>query len=81
MAKSSPPWASYRTLMAFRLVVLDKIPGVYPMGIGEMLHQALDNLFMRAVGDQAKTAFGNLRICAGLEAGIYGATRTVGQMW
>ena len=35
MANSSPPWAAYRALMACRLVVLDKWPGVRPMDIGE----------------------------------------------
>ena len=37
MAKSSPPWAAYRALMACRLVALDKRPGVRPVGIGEEL--------------------------------------------
>ena len=34
---------------------------------------------MRAAGDQAKTACGNLQLRAGLEAGIEGATHAVGQ--
>ena len=34
---------------------------------------------MRAAVDQAKTACGNLQLCAGLEAGIEGATHAVGQ--
>ena len=34
---------------------------------------------MRAAGDQAKTACGNLQLCTGLEAGIEGATHAVGQ--
>ena len=34
---------------------------------------------MRAAGHQAKTACGDLQLCAGLEAGIEGATHTVGQ--
>ena len=34
---------------------------------------------MRAAGDQAKTACGNLQLCAGFEAGIEGATQAVGQ--
>ena len=34
---------------------------------------------MRAAGDQAKTACGNLHLFAGLEAGIKGATHDVGQ--
>ena len=49
------------------------------MGIGETLCRALAKLVMRAAGDQAKTAFGNLQMCAGLEAGIEGATHVVGQ--
>ena len=48
------------------------------MGIGETLRRALAKLVMRAAGEQAKTACGNLQLCAGLEAGIEGATHTVG---
>ena len=49
------------------------------MAIGETLRRALDKLAMRAAGDQAKTACGNVQLCAGLEAGIEGATHAVGQ--
>ena len=49
------------------------------MGIGEKLRRALAKLVMRAAGDQAKTVCGNLQLCACLEAGIEGATHTVGQ--
>ena len=49
------------------------------MGIGETLRRALAKLVMRAAGDQAKTACGNLQLCAGLEAGIEGVTHSVGQ--
>ena len=58
--------------MACCLVAVDKHPGLHPMGIGETLHRALDKLVMRAASDQAKTACGNLQLCAGLEAGIEG---------
>ena len=56
--------------MAFRLTVLDKDSGVRPVGIGEMLHQALAKLAIRASRYQAKTACDNLQLCAVLEAGI-----------
>ena len=49
------------------------------MGKGEMFRRALDILVMRASGDKAKTACGNLQLCAGLEAGIERATRAIGQ--
>ena len=74
-----PPWAADCALMACCLVALDKRPGVRPVGIGETLRRALAKIVMRATGDQAKTVCGNLQLCAGLEAGIEGATHTVGQ--
>ena len=49
------------------------------MGIGETLCRVLDKLVMRAARYQAKTACGNLQDCAGLKAGIKGATHAVGQ--
>ena len=59
--------------------MLDKMPGVRPVGIGETLHRPLAKLVMRADGDLANTAGGNLPMCAGLKAGIEGATHAVGQ--
>ena len=49
------------------------------MGIGETLRGSLAKLVMRAAGDQAETACGNLQLCAGPKAGIEGATHAVGQ--
>ena len=79
MANPLPPWAAYCTLMACCLLVIDKIQGIRPVGIEEMLRQDLAKPVMRAAGDQAKTACGNLQLCAGLKAGIEGATHAVGQ--
>ena len=79
MANFSPPWDVYRALMACCLMALDKRPRVRPVGIGETLRRALAKLVMRAAGDQAKTEFGNLQLCAGLEVGIEGATHDLGQ--
>ena len=64
MANSSSSWAVYCALMPCRLVALYKIPGVRHVGIGETLRWALAKLVMRAAGDQAKTACGNLQLCA-----------------
>ena len=54
-------------------------PGVRPVVIGEMLRRALAKLVTRAACNQAKTACGNLQLCAGVEAGIEGVTPAVGQ--
>ena len=35
LANETPPWAAYRTMMASRLVALNKEPGVRPVGIGK----------------------------------------------
>ena len=48
MANSSYPWAANHTLMACRLVALDKRPGVHHLGIGETLRRNLAKLIMRA---------------------------------
>ena len=65
--------------MACHLVALDKRPGVRPVGIGVALRRALDKLVMRAAGDQAKTACGNLQLCTGLKVVIEGDSHAVGQ--
>ena len=79
MDNSSPSWAAYCAIMVCRLVALDKILGLRPVGIGETLRQSPARHFMRAAGDQSKTACGKLKLCAGLKAYIRGATQAVGQ--
>ena len=60
MANSTPQWSSSCALMSYHLLVLDKRPGVQPVGIEETFRQALAKLVMRELGDQAKTVCGNL---------------------
>ena len=70
MDTSSPPWSAYHALMAFRLVALDKRPGVRPVGIGDTLCWDLPKLVMKAARYKAKTVCGNLQLCKGLDSGI-----------
>ena len=79
MANPSPPWDAYCALIECRLVVLDKQPGVCPVGIGETLRQAPAKLVTRAAGDQANKVCGNLQLCTGLEVNIEGDTHAMGQ--
>ena len=50
MANSSHPWAADCSLMACRLVALDKRPGVRPLVIGGVLRRALEKIVMRESG-------------------------------
>ena len=70
MDHSSPPWADYRALMEFRLVSLDKRPGVRPIGIGEILSRAISKLVMSAAGDQVNMYCGVIQLCTVIEASI-----------
>ena len=77
LANSSPPWASYRALMAGRLIALSKDPGVRPVGIGEIYRRLFAKAILYSVGKQATAACGNFNLCAGLPAGIEGAVHAV----
>ena len=81
LANEHPPWASYRALMACRLVALDKQPGVRPVGIGEIFRRLIAKCVLAAVGHQAMEACGNLNLCAGLPAGIEGAVHATTTAW
>ena len=74
-----PPWDAYCALVEFRLVALDKKPGVRPVRRGEMLCRALTKLVVRASGYLMNTACGNIHLCSGLEDVIEGATHNVVQ--
>ena len=50
--------------------MMDKLPGVRPMVIGETLRIYLANIVLRVTGNQEKVDCGNLRIYVGLEASI-----------
>ena len=60
-------------------MALDKIPGVHSIGIWETLRWYLAKPIMREDGDQANTVWGNMELCAGLEAGIEGVAYAVGK--
>eukprot|EP00978_Attheya_sp_CCMP212_P041116 scaffold231684_cov46-Attheya_sp.AAC.1 len=79
LANGRPPWAAYRTLMASRLVALDKQPGVRPVGIGSIFRRLFAKCLIKVIGHEATSACGNVNLCAGLPAGIEGAVHAVRQ--
>ena len=68
-----PPWAAARALLANRLMVLDKSPGVWSIGISEIRRRLLAKRVLKVAGTEAKDAYDNAQLCTGLEAGIEGA--------
>lgn len=60
-------------LIACRLIALDKKPGCRPIGIGEVLRRIIGKAIMEVVGDDVKTAVGNLQVCVGQRAGCEAA--------
>ena len=53
LANENVPWAAYRGLMMCREVALDKMPGVRPLGIGDILQRLIAKCVLEAAGLQA----------------------------
>ena len=39
LANTSPPWVAYKATMASCIIVMDKMPGIRPLGSGETYHR------------------------------------------
>ena len=81
LCSSNPPWASYRALMACRLIALDKQPGTRPVGIGDVFRRLMAKCVLALAGPHATAACGNLNLCAGLKSGVEGAVHAVRSTW
>ncbi|KAL3795565.1 hypothetical protein ACHAWO_009861 [Cyclotella atomus] len=81
MANESPPWAAIRAVNAKRLAPLDKKPGVRPVHVGEIYQRLWAKQTIASAGESAKTACGNVQLCAGLEAGVEGNLHAVREYW
>ena len=59
-------------LMAFvacRLIPLDKKPGVWPIGVGDVPRRIIAKVILHVIGDDIQLAAGALQTCAGHDAG------------
>ena len=54
IANYSPLWAAYCSIMAARLVTLDKYPVLIPVGTGELCRRLVSNIILQSIGAQAK---------------------------
>jgi len=81
IANEIVPWAAIRSLMANRLVALDKNPGVRPIGIGSSWRRLLAKILLLLAGESATEACGADQVCAGLQSGIEGAIHAAAAVW
>ena len=68
------------SLLACRLIPLDKSPGIRPIGIGEVLRRIIGKSIMSVVKNDVSVSAGSLQLCAGQPSGceaIIHAVRTI----
>ena len=81
LANNIVEWDDISTLMASRLLALDKCPGVSPIGIGEVLRRILGKVMALATGMDVEKLCGTDQLCSGLKAGIEGAVYTMRELF
>ena len=80
LANGHPPWEAYEAMMIGRLVGFDKMPGVIPLGIGDIIRRLIAKCGLKVMGQEATRACGTDQLCAGLEAGIEGGIHFIRQL-
>ena len=81
MANQNPPWAAYRAFISERLILLDKLPGVRPVGIEETWRRLFTKCVLKVTVTEATHAYKDYQICVRLKAGIYGAVHLFQYIW
>ena len=67
--------------MMCREVALDKMPGVRPVGIGDILRRLIAKCVLRVTVDQAAGACGTNNLCSGLKLGCEGGVHSMSALW
>ena len=70
-------WDDIQTLMACRLIALDKCPGVCPIGVGEVSRHILSKVMAAATSTDVEELCGTNQLYSGLKAGIEGVDGVV----
>ena len=74
-------WADYHAYISVRLIVLDKQPGVCPVGLGEMWRRLFTKCVLRVTGPEATSACNHDQIFDGLKMVIDGGVHGVQAIW
>ena len=81
LANGSPHWAAYGAYMSGHLIVLDKQPGVRPVGVGETWRLIFSNIVLKVTGPEATMSCYDEQLYDGLKSAIYGAVHRVQAIW
>ena len=63
------PWG-LEALKECRLIALDKMPGIQPIGVGEVVKRIIGKAILRTVKEDIQRVVGPLQLCAGYENGV-----------
>ncbi|XP_064388154.1 uncharacterized protein LOC135336323, partial [Halichondria panicea] len=66
--------------VAYRLIALDKCPGVRPIGIGEVSKRIINRAIARVLNEDIQQAAGPLQVCAGHRSGCEAAVHAMRQV-
>ncbi len=81
LSNGSPPYAVYRAVNTVRTVALDKTPGVWPLGIGEVWMRLWSDCSHTKSKIEATNACGNTQLCPDLWSGIEANHHAVQAIW
>ena len=81
LCNSITPWDNVQALVASHLIVLDKCPGVRPIGIGETLCRVSGKAVGMATRSDIEVICGSDQLCACLKTGIEGAVHAMSDLY
>ena len=75
--KDERNYTSLEAYTAYRLISIDKKPGVRPIGVGEVLRRIVGKAIISVIKPEIMSCAGNLQLCAGQASGCKTAVHAI----